>query len=127
MGLGNDNTSDTTKNSATVTLTNKRITTGGRSEPAYDPYAVNSDNFDMSVLRGIAALTINAPTEPDAGTKLMMRFIDNERRALTFQTGSSGQFCFSSDLTAPPTTIISKTLCGFIYNSTDSLWIVSPP
>lgn len=111
----------------TQTLTNKRINPRVDDQnPPTSPYAVNSDNFDMSVLRGInAALTLNAPTgTPVQGQKLIFRFKDNgTARALTFQTGSAGQFRFSSDMAAPSTTIINMTLyMGFIYNATDSRW-----
>lgn len=109
------------------TLTNKRINPRVDDQnPPTSPYACNSDNFDMAVLRGInAALTLNAPTgTPVQGQKLVFRFKDNgTARALTFQTGSAGQFRFSTDMPAPATTIINLTLYMlFIYNSTDSRW-----
>ena len=68
-----------------------------------------------------AGLTINAPTgTPANGQKLMLRIKDNgTARALTFNAA----FRFSSDLAAPTTTVISKTMyLGFIYNSADSKW-----
>lgn len=113
--------------SSTSTLTNKRINprVDDQNAPA-SPYAADSDSYDMAVLRGISGgLTINAPTgTPVQGQKLIIRFKDDgTARALTWQTGSSGQFRASSDLALPTTTTLSKTLyTGFIYNSTDSRW-----
>jgi hypothetical protein len=111
----------------TQTLTNKRINPRvlDTNVPS-SPVTPASDDYDMIVYRGIgAALTLNAPSgTPVQGQKLIIRFKDDgTARALTWTTGSSGNFRASSDLALPTTTVLSKTLyCGFIYNSTDSRW-----
>lgn len=83
------------------------------------PNCDTTDQYNITALAGAA--TFGAPTgTPSGGQKLIIRIKDNgTARALSFNS----VFRFSSDLTAPTTTIISKTMyLGFIYNSTDSKW-----
>lgn len=68
-----------------------------------------------------AAATIAAPTGTATNHKnLIIRIKDNgTARALSF----NAVYRFSSDLAAPTTTVISKTMyLGFRYNSADSKW-----
>jgi hypothetical protein len=67
------------------------------------------------------AATFGAPTgTPTNGQGLIIRIKDNgTARALSF----NAIYRFSSDLSAPTTTIISKTIyLGFIYNTADTKW-----
>lgn len=77
------------------------------------------DQYNVTALA--STLTINNPIgTPYSGQKIIYRLKDNgTARALTFDSN----FRFSSDLIAPTTTIINKTLyLGFVWNSTDSKW-----
>lgn len=82
----------------------------------------DTDTTDMYILTALAAAaTFGAPTgTPFQGQLLMIRIKDNgTARALSFNAA----YRFSSDLAAPTTTVISKTMyLGFCYNSTDSKW-----
>jgi hypothetical protein len=112
--------------SSTNTLTNKRVTPRAGTTADTGSLTVDSDSFDVYTVTALAqACTINAPSgTPTEGQKLLLRFKDNATaRALTFATGSSGQFRASSDLALPTTTTLSKTLyVKFVYNATDSRW-----
>jgi hypothetical protein len=121
VGLGNvDNTSDATKNSATVTLTNKRINPRVTSVASSATPTPNIANEDIYILTALAeAATFGAPTgTPVQGQKLIIRIKDNaSARAL----GWNGVYRASTDLALPTTTVISKTMyLGFIYNATDN-------
>lgn len=121
VGLGNvDNTSDSTKNSAAVTLTNKRITqrigtiTSGTPAPSADSH----DQYNVTALA--TAPTVSAPTgTPTDGQKLIIRIKDNgTARALAWNA-----IYRAVGVPLPTTTILSKTLyCGFIYNAADTKW-----
>ena len=121
VGLGNvDNTSDSTKNSATATLTNKRITKRISTITSSATPTPNVDNCDIFTISAIAeAATFGAPTgTPTDGQSLVIR-IDaaTTPRALDFNAA----YRFSTDLPKPTTTVTGKVLyMGFIYNSIDS-------
>ena len=119
VGLGNvSNTSDATKNSATATLTNKRIdprTSSAASAAAITP---NVGSFDFYVLTAQAvALTINAPAgTPVAGNKLMFSIKDNG----TAQTLTWNAAFVPVGVDLPLTTVADKVLyVGAIYSGTD--------
>lgn len=125
LSLNNvDNTSDSTKNSATATLTNKRITPRVGTDTSSATPTINTDNVDMFTITALAtaitSMTTNLSGTPTEGQKLVIRIKDNgTARAITW--GAS--FRASSDLALPTTTTLSKTLyCGFIWNATDSKW-----
>lgn len=87
-------------------------------------WSPNSNTTDLFIVTAQAAAVtaIDNPTgSPVDGQKLMMRVKDNgTARAIS---GWGTQYRFSSDLAAPTTTIISKTLyMGFIFNSADTKW-----
>ena len=106
----------------TQTLTNKRITQRVSAITSSSTPTPNADTDDMFKVTALAAAaTITNPTgTPTEGQSLLIRIKDNgTARALTFDT----QYRFSSDQTAPTTTVISKTLyMGFVWNSDDSKW-----
>lgn len=126
VGLGNvDNTSDASKNSATATLTNKRVTKRVVSTTSTATLTIDSDSYDMAVLTAqAAALSIANPTgTPTDGQQLLIRVNDNgTARAITW----SGNQWRAIGVTLPTTTVISKTLyVGAIWNnSADSKWDV---
>jgi len=115
-----DNTSDSTKNAATVTLSNKRITervntiaSSATPTPAWD----TTDMFTVTALAVWA--TFAAPTwTPTDWQVLLIRIKDNwTARSLAW----NAIYRASSDLALPTTTVLSKTLyLQFVYNSADS-------
>jgi hypothetical protein len=123
VGLGNvDNTSDATKNSATATLTNKRITaristTASSATPT--PNADTDDQYNVTALA--AAATFGAPTgTPTDGQELRIRIKDNgTARALSWNA-----IYVSSGLgTLLTTTVINKThLLRFRYDAAAVKW-----
>lgn len=125
VGLGNvDNTSDATKNAATVTLTNKRITKRvvTVNAPGATP-TINTDNTDVANFTGLAtaitSMTTNLSGTPSAYDTLIICFTDNGTgRAITW--GAS----FEASTVALPTTTILSTLLivGFLWNSATSKW-----
>lgn len=124
VGLGNvDNTSDSTKNSATATLTNKRVNprvsaTTSSSTPT--PDADTDDEYNVTALAATA--TFGAPTgTPVNGQPLIIRIKDNgTARGLSFNS-----IYRAIGVTLPTTTVISKTMyLGMIYNSADTKWDV---
>ncbi|QWT30394.1 hypothetical protein OLP41_gp214 [Mycobacterium phage I3] len=127
VGLGNvDNTSDATKNSATATLTNKRITkrVHDQNAPGATP-TLAWNSYDMIVLRGINAaitsLSSGITGTPTQGQPWLLRFKDDgTARALTW--GASYR---AIGVALPTTTTVGKTLyVGGFYNATDSLYDV---
>lgn len=123
VGLGNvDNTSDATKNAATVTLTNKRITkrvTTIASSATPTPDGDASDVFTVTALA--AGAVFAAPTgTPTGGQGLIIRIKDNG----SSQTlGFNAIYRAGTDIALPTATTINKTMyLGFIWNATDSKW-----
>lgn len=108
--------------SGTVTMTNKRITKRVGSTTSSSTPTPDADTQDVYALTALAtAPTFGAPTgTPTNGQPLLIRIKDNgTARALAF----NAIYRFSTDIPAPTTTTISKTMyIGFIYNSTDSKW-----
>lgn len=108
--------------SDTQTLTNKRLTkrvTTITSSATPTPNCDTDDNFVITALA--AAATFGAPTgTPTDQQQLIVRMKDNgTARTLAF----NAVYRFSTDLPAPTTTVINKTLyMGFIYNATDNKW-----
>jgi hypothetical protein len=106
----------------TETFTNKRITKRIETTASSATPTPASDDVDMYTVTALAeAATFGAPTgTPTNGQGLIIRIKDNgTARALSF----NAIYRFSSDLSAPTTTIISKTIyLGFIYNTADTKW-----
>lgn len=122
VGLGNvDNTSDATKNSATATLTNKRITRRVFTTADTATLTIASDDYDGAKVTALAqAMTIAAPTgTPTAMQSLIIRIKDNgTARALTWNSAFR-----AIGVTLPTTTVISKTVyIGCVWNPEDSKW-----
>lgn len=107
------------------TLTNKRVTkrTGGTmtiaSSATPTPDVSLCDIFIITALAEAAEFQTPIGT-PLEGDRLLIRIKDNaSARALTFVAA----YRFGTDLIAPTTTVISKTMyLNFVYNYTDSKW-----
>lgn len=125
VGLGSvDNTSDSTKNSATATLTNKRITkrvlslSAGSATPS-----INTDSYDVvhitSQSAAITSFTTNLTGTPNDGDTLRISITDDgTARALTW--GSKFE---ASTVALPTTTVISTRLeVGFVWNTETTKW-----
>lgn len=126
VGLGNvDNTSDSTKNSATVTLANKRITPRAYNTTSTSTLTPETDTYDYFELTAQAAnLTIaNASTTtPTRGEKMVIAITpDATPRTLSFGTN----YVAKGGIALPTTTVASKTLTlGFIYNGGLAKWVL---
>jgi hypothetical protein len=107
---------------ATQTLTNKRITsrigtTASSATPT--PNADTDDQYNVTALATNATFGVPSGTPTD-GQNLVIRVKDNgTARTLAF----NAIYRFSTDLAAPTTTILSKTIyLGFKYNGADTKW-----
>lgn len=124
LSLSNvDNTSDATKNSATATLTNKRITKREGTTSSTSSLTINSDQYDIYTVTGLGeAITINEPTgTPTQGQPLLIRIKDNgTARAITWNAAFK-----VIGVSLPTTTVINKLNYIFcVYNSTSLQWDV---
>lgn len=124
VGLGNvDNTSDSTKNSATVTLTNKRITPRITTITSSATPTINTDNCDAVIITALAtaitSMTTNLSGTPTNFDKLIVRIKDDgTARAISWWASFEAKW-----VALPTTTVISKVLTvGFIYDTVTSKW-----
>ncbi len=123
LTLGNvDNTSDATKNSATATLTNKRITKRIATLTDAATVTPDIDSYDGGKLLTVSQTTTFAnPTgTPTAFQQYMLRIKSTSAQTLAFGT----QYRTGTDMALPTTTTgSSKTdYFGFQWNSDDSKW-----
>lgn len=125
LSLNNvDNTSDSTKNSATATLTNKRVTKRVVTVTQSATPTINTDNTDIAYITGLAqaitSLTTNLSGTPVNGDSLIVSITDNgTARAIAW--GNS--FEASGNVALPTTTAISTRLdVGFLWNTATSKW-----
>jgi len=123
LGLENvDNTSDATKNSATATLTNKRITQRVTSETSSATPTINTDNSDIhritALTVAITSMTTNLSGTPTHGQNLIIEITGTASRAITW--GAS----FEASTIALPTTTDGTNMLtvGFKWNSATSAW-----
>lgn len=124
LSLNNvDNTSDATKNSATATLTNKRIAWRSPAITQSATPAINTDVTDYAEITGLAqaitSMTTNLTGTPVKGDKLWISITDNgTARAITW--GASFE---ASTVALPTTTVISTRLdVGFMWNVATTKW-----
>ncbi|MBU1092540.1 hypothetical protein KJ836_02645 [Patescibacteria group bacterium] len=115
-------TGDVMTLTGTQTFSNKRKTarvTTSTSAGTHTIDSTNSDIFTVTAQNGTAVFATPAGT-PASGDTLVMRLRDNgTAAALSFGT----VYNFSTELTAPTTTVASKTLyMGFIWNEINSKW-----
>ena len=122
IGLGNvDNTSDATKNSATATLTNKRITKRVVTVADATSITPNSDNADVIYQNNTQAtgtLTINA----DTGTPTNCQALLIKMRTANVQTFSWNALYVGGTVALPTATTGSSQIdyYSFIYDTVDS-------
>ena len=123
VGLSNvDNTSDATKNSATVTLTNKRITKRTGTAASSATPTINTDNVDFYSLtaqtEAITSFTTNLSGTPTEAQTLWIAITGTAARAITWGTSFE-----ASTVALPTTTVTTNRLdCGFVWNTTTSKW-----
>lgn len=126
VGLGNvDNTSDSTKNSATATLTNKRVTPRVLTVSSTATPAINTDSYDfvtiLSLATNITSMTSGLTGTPTDGQKLMIKFKDNGT-SRTIAWGTSFQSSGVGTLLAA--TVINKIHhVGLIWDAGVSKWV----
>lgn len=124
VGLGNvDNTSDSTKNSATATLTNKRITARTGTVASTATPSINIDNVDYYSITALAtAITsVSYTGTPTTGQTLWISITDNgTARAIAW---GSANWEPSGNVALPTTTVAGVRLdVAFIWNEATSKW-----
>jgi hypothetical protein len=123
VGLSSvDNTSDSTKNSATATLTNKRLTKRVGSTASSATPTINTDNYDVYKLTALAvditSFTTNLSGTPSDFDTLTISITGTATRNITW--GSSFE---NGPATLPTATSGTNTLdVMFRWNSTTSKW-----
>jgi hypothetical protein len=124
VGLGNvDNTSDATKNGATATLTNKRVTPRVTAITSSATPTVNTDNADAVNITALAvavtSMTTNLSGTPTELQTLRYRIKDDgTARAITW-----GASFVARGATPPTTTVAGKvTNVGFNWNTATTTW-----
>lgn len=123
VGLANvDNTSDATKNAATVTLTNKRVTKRILTHASSATPTIDTDSYDgvdLTLSTAVTSMTSNLTGTPVNGDTFMFKIIgDATPRTITW--GAS--FISSGVATLLATTAASKTHhVGFRYDG--SKWV----
>ena len=123
VGLTNvDNTSDATKNSATATLTNKRITKRITTVASSATPTINTDNCDIHKITALTVNITNMSTNlsgtPTDGQMLLIQITGTAARTISWGTSFE-----SSTVTLPSTTVTTARLdVGFIWNAATSKW-----
>ncbi|VXC09256.1 SGNH/GDSL hydrolase family protein [Aeromicrobium sp. 9AM] len=122
LALNNvDNTSDATKNSATATFTNKRVTKRISALASAATITILGDSTDLATVTALATnTTFAAPSgTPTHGQEIWLRIKDNgTARTLTWNATFRAM-----GVTLPTTTVISKTTyLQFMWNATDGRW-----
>lgn len=118
VGLANvDNTSDATKNSATATLTNKRVTPRTGTTTSSATPTINTDNVDYYSLTAqtvdITSFTTNLSGTPTDAQKLWISITGTAARAITW--GASFE---ASTVALPTTTVTTNRLdVGFVWHA----------
>lgn len=111
VGLGNvDNTSDATKNSATATLTNKRITRRVTTEVSSATPTINTDNTDVHRITALAvnisSFTTNLSGTPNLWDVKIIEIIATATRTITWGASFSNGGIVDLPLTTVGTTPI---------------------
>jgi hypothetical protein len=119
LALNNvDNTSDATKNSATATLTNKRVTKRTGTTTSSATPTINTDNVDEYYITAqtvdITSFTTNLSGTPSLGDKLVIHITGTASRAITW--GAS----FSASTIALPTTTSGTATLSVIFDRNDA-------
>ncbi len=124
LSLGNvDNTSDSAKNSASVTLTNKRITPRVVTVTQAATPAINTDITDIASITGLAqsitSFTTNLTGTPVAGDRLVVQITDDGTpRGIVW-----GSKFIQSGVALPSSTAVGSILTTtFVWNPANSKW-----
>jgi len=121
VGLGNvDNTSDATKEAATSTLTNKRITKRTGTTTSTATPSINSDTTDFYSITALAVniTSVTVTGTPTEGQTLWIAITGTAARTIAW--GSSFE---ASTVALPTTTVTTARLdVGFIWNTVTSKW-----
>lgn len=120
-----DNTSDATKNSATATLTNKRITARTGTVASSATPTINTDNVDeyyiTALTTAITSMTTNLSGSPNLGDKLIIHIKGTASRTISW-----GVAYEASTIALPTTTSGTATLSvAFERNDANTLWRVA--
>lgn len=123
VGLGNvDNTSDATKNSATATLTNKRVTPRTGTTTSSATPTINTDNIDFYSITAqsgnITSMTTNLSGTPTEGQTLWLAMTATSGTP-TITWGSSFE---ASSLALPTGLTTTRQDFRFVWNTTTSKW-----
>lgn len=124
LTLGNvDNTSDATKNSATATLTNKRITARVLEITSSATPTINTDNYDAVTITALAvnitSMAANLSGTPSNFDKLIFRIKDDGTpRSINWDAP------FTARIVALPTTTVANKILAVVFwrNSVTSTW-----
>jgi hypothetical protein len=123
VGLGNvDNTSDASKNSATVTMTNHRWAARAGNTTSSATPTINTDNVDYFEITAqavdITSMTTNLTGTPSNDDVLHIAITGTAARAITWGTKFE-----ASTIALPTTTVTTNRLdCVFSWNATTSKW-----
>jgi len=111
VGLGSvDNTSDATKNSATATLTNKRIQKRVSSTTSVASITPDISSYDIYELTAQAVdFTLNLPSQDESGQTIVVRIVTASAKTLTI----NGSYKAENTL---PTALASGKRYEFIIN-----------
>lgn len=123
IGLGNvDNTSDSAKNSAAATLTNKRVTPRAGTATSSATPTINTDAVDFFSLTALATditgMSVNLSGTPTEGQRLWIAITGTASRSIAW--GAS----FENGATDLPvaTSGTQRVDIGLVWNSATSRW-----
>ncbi len=85
------------------------------------PVTPDARNIEVYNVTVDANLTINGPSNPYSGQKLLFQLHNDGSHAVTFATGS-GNFRFGTDITSYTASASKTDYVGAVYNSTDTRW-----
>ena len=117
-----DNTSDATKNSAAVTLTNKRITKRVSSVASSATPTINTDTYDIFRITALAvditSMTSGLSGSPNESDMIRIDITGTATRAITWGTS------FESSTVTLPTTTSGTSMLSVVFerNSDNTKW-----
>ncbi len=105
-------------------VANQRSSIPGIATPAgtgtVTPSATNSSQFNITVT---GALTLNGPSMPVDGQKIVLRILNDASHSVTLATGS-GNFRFGTDITGYTNSVSLTDYIGAIWNNAALRWDV---
>ncbi len=85
------------------------------------PVTPDARNVEVYLVTVDANLTVNGPSNPYSGQKILLQLRNDASHSVTFATGS-GNFRFGTDITSYTATASKTDYVGVVYNSTDTRW-----